>query len=112
GETVDVQTVVLDQFWKAQGLEERMPRFIKMDIEGFELMALRGASGVLRRCPLVMLEYSPSYMKAASIVPGDLIDLMLGHGFSPNVLSDGKLVPRDTDALKQTDAHVDLFWTR
>jgi len=112
GETVDVKTVILDRFWEAQGLGTRTPRFIKMDIEGFELMALRGASGVLRRCPMVMLEYSPAYMKSASIVPGDLIDLMLGHGFFANVLTEGKLVPQDADILKQSDTHVDLFWTK
>lgn len=112
GETVDVKTVILDRFWDAQKLAARTPRFIKIDIEGFELMALRGASDVLRRCPMVMMEYSPPYMNAASIDPGDLIDLMLGHGFSANVLTDGKLVARDAGFLKQSDTHVDLFWTR
>jgi FkbM family methyltransferase len=112
GETVDVQTVILDRFWVAQGLGDRTPRFIKMDIEGFELMALRGAANVLSRCPMVMLEYSPGYMTAASITPAELIDLMLSHGFLANVLEDGALVPQDADVLKASERHIDLFWTK
>lgn len=96
GETVDVNTVTLDEFWKSSSLGARLPRFIKMDIEGFELMALRGATSVLSRCPMVMLEYSPGYMKAASIAPGELVDLMLGQGFN----------------LRSSDKQTDLFWLR
>jgi hypothetical protein len=112
GETVDVETVILDKFWESQDLGDRTPRFIKMDIEGFDLMALRGAGDVLSRCPMVMLEYSPGYMTAASITPGELIDLMLAHGFSANVLGDGALVPHDADALKASERHIDLFWMK
>lgn len=96
GETVDVNTVTLDEFWKSSSLGARLPRFIKMDIEGFEFMALRGATSVLSRCPMVMLEYSPGYMKAASIAPGELVDLMLGQGFN----------------LRSSDKQTDLFWLR
>lgn len=112
GETIEIDTVTLDEFWQERALGDRAPKFIKMDIEGFELMALKGATSVLQRCPLVMLEYSPTYMRAAGLLPADLIELMEGHGFSPNVLQDGTLVPKDPDALKQSEQHIDLFWTR
>ena len=112
GETVDVQTVILDRFWEALQLGDRVVRFIKMDIEGFELMALRGAAGVLARCPTVMLEYSPRYMAAAQIDPADLIDLMSGQGFEASILHDGDLVPADHDELKSSEQHVDLFWRK
>lgn len=112
GETIDIDTLTMDGFWSDQGLGQRTPRFIKMDIEGFELMALQGATAVLDRCPLVMLEYSPSYMKTAKLRPSDLIDLMLERGFQPNVLQHGQLQPAIASELKTSDQHVDLFWTR
>lgn len=112
GETVDVQTVILDNFWIDQDLGDRVPRFIKMDIEGFELMALRGAAAVLSRCPAVILEYSPGYMKKASIDPSALLDLMDRHGFVANYLQNGQLQPANLQELKSSDRHLDLFWLR
>jgi FkbM family methyltransferase len=112
GESVDVETVTLDEFWDSRSLGDRVPRFIKMDIEGFELMALSGATGVLSRCPMVMLEYSPGYMQAASLVPGDLLDLMLGLGFEAHALVEGKLQALDADTLRSSSGQVDIFWLR
>lgn len=112
GDTIDIATVTLDEFWQEHALGDRVPRFIKMDIEGFELMALQGATGVLQRCPMVMLEYSPTYMRSAGLEPADLVNLMTGLGFSPNVLRDGDLSPVNAGDLKNSDRHVDLFWSR
>ncbi len=112
GETLDIDTLTMDGFWESNKLGDSTPRFIKMDIEGFELMALRGGTGVLKRCPLVMLEYSPSYMKTAKLRPADLIDFMTDLGFKPNVLSGGGLQEASVDELKSSDKHIDLFWNR
>lgn len=112
GGTIEVRTITLDEFWAREELGDRVPRFLKMDIEGFELPALRGARGVLARCPLVMLEYSPRYMTAADMVPGELLEFMTGQGYTPFVLADGGLVPADRSALLESDRHVDLFWRR
>lgn len=112
GDAVLVDTVCLDEFWNRMRLGSRIPRFIKIDIEGYELVALRGASKVLARCPLVMLEYSPAYMSAASLQPGELLDLMLGHGFAAHRLESGRLNRVDKCELLTSDRHRDLFWMR
>ena len=112
GESIEIRTVSLDEFWAERALGERVPRFVKMDIEGYELAALKGARGLLSRCPLVMFEYSPRYMAAAGLAPAELLDLMLGHGYSPRVLEAGTLVAAEPAALLASDRHVDLFWHR
>lgn len=112
GDTVLVDTVGLDEFWDRMRLGRRIPRFIKMDIEGYELVALRGASKVLARCPLVMLEYSPGYMSAGSLQPRELLDLMSGHGFTAHRLESGRLNRVDKCELLSSDTHGDLFWMR
>ena len=112
GNTVDVETVTVDGFWEAMELGVRVPRFMKIDIEGFELMALRGASRVLERCPKVLLEYAPAYMRAGSLEPSELVDLMLGHGFTPHELRAGRLEPMDAVALRESDRQLDIFWSR
>lgn len=110
--TTEVEAVAIDEFWEKLNLGDRMPRFIKMDIEGFEIMALRGGSRVVGRCPLVMLEYSPAYMKAGSLDPNDLVAFMLGHEFLPYVLEGGVLTSMDPQALLASKRHCDLFWQR
>ncbi|HEV3301068.1 MAG TPA: FkbM family methyltransferase [Planctomycetaceae bacterium] len=47
--SVTVEAVPLDEL-----LADESPTFIKMDIEGFELEALAGAAGVIRRCRPIM----------------------------------------------------------
>jgi len=112
GGTIEIRTITLDEFWAQEELGERIPRFLKMDIEGFELAALHGAEGVLARCPFVMLEYSPRYMSAAGIEPSGLLDFMSGQGYTPAVLRDGALAPVTREELLASDRHVDLFWHR
>jgi hypothetical protein len=61
---------------------------------------------------MVMLEFSPTYMRAAALDPAELIDLMSGHGFRPNELRDGGLHSLEAEQLKTTEQHIDIFWLR
>jgi hypothetical protein len=112
GEIVSVATIALDDFWQARGLGDRTPRFIKIDVEGYELPALRGARRVLARCPLLLAEYSPTYMRGGGIRPGDLVDFLIGLGFLPFALSGGRLDPVNPVVLTDSERHTDLFWCR
>lgn len=112
GESVDVRTTSLDKFWDDQKLGARLPRFIKIDIEGYELIALRGASEVLKRCPALLCEFSPDYMRQGGIDPADLIELLAGHGFEPHTIGETGLQPVATDSLAELTQVTDLFWQR
>jgi len=110
GQTVDVQTTTLDHFWESHDLGNRIPRFIKIDIEGYELFALRGADRVLQRCPELLCEFSPIYMRTGGIDPADLVALLTGHGFSPHLITTEGLKPINPAALPDIDTIIDLFW--
>jgi FkbM family methyltransferase len=73
-ERTEVPTVTLD------GLAERFgrPTHVKIDVEGFELAALRGARGVLAapHAPLIFLELHCEMIRAHGGEPGDVLTLL------------------------------------
>ena len=44
-------------------------RLIKMDVEGFEIDAIMGASQGLKRWEALLVEYTPNYLKSAGHDP-------------------------------------------
>ena len=88
---VEVETTTLNSYWQEAGLEKYKLKFIKLDIEGFELVALGGATDLLESCPLIMLEYSPNFMKAGGLDPQKLFTLMASYDYRPYRLVDGAL---------------------
>jgi len=62
---------------------------VKVDVEGAEGVALRGAAELLRRCrPYVVLEFSPPSLEAASGESGrDLLAYLENLGYQLSVLS-------------------------
>jgi FkbM family methyltransferase len=112
GRSVTVSTTSLDHFWDENGLGSRTPKFIKIDIEGYELLALRGADSVLERCPAILCEYSPAYMRQGGINPGDLIDLLTGYGYEPHEMHATGMQSVDANSLRDLDRMTDLFWKK
>lgn len=112
GPMVEVDVLRLDDFCCQHGLEERPIGFLKLDIEGYEYFALKGARQTLRRCRIVLTEFSPTYMAAAGIEPGALVDLLTDAGLRPHFVRESGLEVADAMALKQSTDHVDLLWLR
>jgi FkbM family methyltransferase len=112
GAKIQVTVARLDNWWRNQNLGSRRLRFIKIDIEGFELPALRGAGELLSRCETLMIEYSPAYMRMANLDPAELLQLLAQAGFRLGTLVDGLLVDADSAALEATDQQQDLICTR
>ncbi|WP_420407924.1 FkbM family methyltransferase [Hoeflea sp.] len=66
GASYEVETLALDDFVAASGL---MPSFIKMDIEGAEYDALKGAANILKDGkPGLILEQSPGDMRCHELL--------------------------------------------
>jgi hypothetical protein len=112
GEKIQVPVSRLDSWWQRQNLGARRLRFIKIDIEGFELPALRGAGELLRRCETLMLEYSPAYMRKANLNPVALLQLLEQSGFRVCTLTNGSLTQVDIAALGASGQQQDLICVR
>ena len=65
GDDIAVKTTTLDAFWARAALDARRLRLLKIDIEGHEAAAMRGGAGVLARTELLLMEYSPRFLRAA-----------------------------------------------
>lgn len=113
GETIPVQVIALDDFWQTQDLPTGPIRLLKMDIEGYEVFALRGARAVLERCEWLLLEHSPAYLARSGADIHALIDLLLAAGFTPYVPR-GAAAPLSIapDVLRQDPAQRDVLWGR
>ena len=77
---VVVQAITLDGYLADKGLER--VELLKIDVEGFELSALRGAEASLRSrlIEAVYFEYFEKYLIRAA-PPGELIDFLSAAGF-------------------------------
>ena len=79
GQTVTVELKTLDGFCRATGLR---PDFVKCDVEGGELLVLKGAGETLRDAkPMVFLEMLRKWAAKFGYHPNDIIALMNGAGY-------------------------------
>lgn len=63
------------------------PAMIKLDVEGAELMALRGGAQILARTPAVVCEVSEYSLRELGGSKEELFATMAGHGFRCDIIS-------------------------
>ncbi|MFT6898047.1 MAG: FkbM family methyltransferase [Paraglaciecola sp.] len=110
--SVNVDTVGLDQFFSEMGLENCTVRLLKIDVEGYEYFSLKSGKEVLKRCEVILCEYSPDIMRNHQIAPEALLDLFLNAGLYPWHLNHGELNKYSKIDLLSMKGVVDVIWTR
>jgi len=74
-----VGVTTLDAFCEERGIA---PQLVKIDIEGFELHALRGASRMMERYrPVIMAEIHPVQWSKIGVEAAELRALIAGAGY-------------------------------
>lgn len=68
----------LDEFAK---MHDVYPDILKMDIEGFELDALKSAHEILSRKPVIDISLHPAYLKARGQSADEVLKLLAGYGY-------------------------------
>ena len=96
--------------------DDRQVSFVKIDVEGYEAKALRGALGTLRRCrPIVVSEFSPNSLQHASGVSGrEYLDFFVKLDYELAVVSENAVTPGDVNAIlshyeRSGTDHIDLL---
>lgn len=83
-QSTNVRMTTIDHYVAERGIDPERLSFIKLDVEGAELLALRGASSVLRQTSApVLIEYLPERMGQLGQQPEELEGLMAEHGYVP-----------------------------
>jgi FkbM family methyltransferase len=109
--TVPIEMVALDDYFKSG---ERVD-LIKMDIQGYELHALRGANRVLEDNPDIKLlvEFWPYGLKQAGANWVDLIAALEQEGMVIRQVSSDGLIPFHPGSTSESaDWYVNLFASR
>jgi FkbM family methyltransferase len=77
--TIEVEAIALDQVIPASRLD-----LLKIDVQGFELNVLRGATQLLlqNRSLVIVLEFWPYGLRKAGSAPEELLDFLHKAGFS------------------------------
>ncbi|HEY4194321.1 MAG TPA: FkbM family methyltransferase [Mucilaginibacter sp.] len=88
---VKVESTTIDHIWE----EAKKPRisFIKIDIEGAELLALKGGIACINDCrPLILMEWNQTNIKAFGLSNYDLINFLKEIGYEIYYLPETKRV--------------------
>ena len=108
---IPIEIVALDDYFK----HGQTVNLIKLDVQGYELHALRGAQRVLHENPAIKLlfEFWPYGLKQAGAEWIDLLTSLEEHGFVVRQLCKDGLEVLHLDAVEEgPDWYVNLFASR
>lgn len=109
---ITVRTVRLDDHLATLGIAPEEVDLVKIDIEGYELPALRSAPRLLAARPLILAEYAPKYMRQGGLDPADYLRLLTDAGFVPHALDGDPLRVVKIADLQATSQRHDLVWKK
>lgn len=101
----EVRTIALDDYVEDAGMA---PTFLKIDVEGYEVEVLRGASRVLATAPKLAIELHPRALPRYGSSVRELLDLLPLERYDAWVLEEGQAVRplRHPERLEGHRAHL------
>lgn len=94
---IEINAVKLDEMAE---LKEVKIKFMKMDIQGSEMIALEGMKGlILRNKPILISEFWPKGIKMSGKNPDEYIQFFLSNGYSMSLLTEKGLMPISKEEL-------------
>jgi FkbM family methyltransferase len=99
-ESRPVKVVKLDELWRSGQMP--LPSLLKLDVQGYELEALRGAAEIMSQADLILLETSFSRFAPTMPLVHEVINWMLERNFRPYEIAETHRRPYDS-AMGQCD---------
>jgi FkbM family methyltransferase len=115
-EAISVPVIAIDDFVQEHGIEQ--VAFVKIDVQGFELMVARGMSRLIERTPslTILFEYDPPLLAELGFDPKELLDFFTTAGFQLHIVTRrGELVGAGGAAIGREVAkrgYADLLCSR
>jgi FkbM family methyltransferase len=79
GTRVEVKVLTIDAIAAREG---KSPDFLKLDLQGFELPALKGASNALKTCELCQIEFGVLEAYVGRTTPRQILDVMYDFNYT------------------------------
>ena len=99
-----IETVTIDDYCRQKGINKI--DFIKCDIEGAELFALRGAEKTIAVSrPVFFIEIIDTNLANFSLGPSQVVDFFSAHKYRAFAVEGGRLIPCEVSR-----EHVDYFF--
>ena len=105
---VRVAATTLDQ--ELSGSEIN-PEFLKMDVEGAELLVLQGAEETVKNCEVIMLEGSRKWCAAFGYDVNEIFVFLRERGFSGFVAKTGGDL-QDIEGVDNNTTHTNFLFVR
>jgi FkbM family methyltransferase len=114
GKFVEVNTLTVDGFMEKQGLSTASVEMLKIDIEGFEMAAFRGARETLKRTRYIFSEFSPEIMRSINEDPTSFTDLFENLGYKAfDIINEDHAEPVDHQTLRSLTTGVhNILWSK
>ncbi len=109
---IPVETIALDKFIERNNIDYRKIKFMKVDIEGYEYFAFKGAIKVLQHTPFILSEYSPSYMKKGDVSPQALLELFYAHSYTSYLITHDGFLPVMQEEILAKNHGINIFWMK
>ena len=107
-EPINIQTLVLDEYFSKLDLLDKID-FVKMDIEGAEILALEGMQKILKKSKNLKLfiEFNKEALEDSGSNPKDLLDMLENNGFMIYYVHDikNKIIPADINLLMTSETY-------
>lgn len=109
---IDVQTTSLDDFLEENHIDATRVKLVKIDIEGHELPALRGAKKLLEHVPFLLVEHGPEHIRKGGYNPHEIIEILTSYNYIPYTIRVDGVKQASVLELYNEEDELNIFWRK